>query len=81
MKVLPPATGALTRREQVACIEQLRRVQERPRRAEAVGSVVRWRPHESLARTVIGVLTLVARWPATPYASMNVPPRSCPTRP
>ena len=47
-----------------------------PRRAEAVRPVVRWCPHASLARTAIGVLTLVARFAATPYGRVNVPPRS-----
>ena len=42
---------------------------------------MRARPSRSLARTVIGVLTLAARpWVATPYARVNVPPRSRPAR-
>ena len=48
---------------------------------EALHALARARPSRSLARTVIGVLTLAARpWVATPYAGVNVPPRSRPAR-
>ena len=49
---------------------------------EAAQALVRACPTRSLARAVIGVLTLAARpLVATPYARVNVLPRSCPARP
>ena len=69
-----PGAGARTRRELASRLHGVVRENE-----AAPRPYVQWCVSArigSLARTVIGVVTLVARLPATPHARVNVPPRS-----